>query len=149
FGVAHAPHAISTDGRYVTIDAIAADGNGAALLAQLQAIGLEHGASFKSMASGLLPIDKVGALLGLSDLAHASESGMSWAKSEPIGDSSPLPAFSGTTPPTCCCATPTPAGLRSTTSATTTSRVPPSSARWAWTGRSWVSAISRASAKPT
>jgi Subtilase family len=76
FGVAHAPNAISTDGRYVTIDAIAADGNGAALLAQLQAIGLQHGASFKGMASGLLPLDKVGALLDVSDLAHASESGM-------------------------------------------------------------------------
>jgi hypothetical protein len=75
-GVAHAPNAISADGRYVTIDAIAADGNGATLLAQLQAIGLQHGASFKGMASGLLPVDKVGALLGISDLAHASESGM-------------------------------------------------------------------------
>jgi probable HAF family extracellular repeat protein len=76
FGVAHAPNAISGDGRYVTIDAIAADGNGATLLVQLQAIGLEHGASFKGMASGLLPVDKVGALPGISDLAHASESGM-------------------------------------------------------------------------
>jgi len=75
-GVAHAPNAISSDGRYVTIDAIAADGNGAVLLAQLQAIGLQHGASFKGMASGLLPVDKVGELLGISDLAHASESGM-------------------------------------------------------------------------
>jgi hypothetical protein len=75
-GVAHAPNAISADGRYVTIDATAADGNGAALLAQLQAIGLQHGASFKSMASGLLPVSKVGALLGIPDLAHASESGM-------------------------------------------------------------------------
>jgi hypothetical protein len=74
--VAHAPNAISADGKYVTIDAIAADGNGTALLGQLQAIGLQDGASFKGIASGLLPVDQVGALLGVSDLAHASESGM-------------------------------------------------------------------------
>jgi Subtilase family/RTX calcium-binding nonapeptide repeat (4 copies) len=74
--VAHAPHAISADGKYVTIDAIAADGNGAALLSELQAIGLQHGASFKGIASGLLPVDQVGALLGVADLIHASESGM-------------------------------------------------------------------------
>jgi hypothetical protein len=75
-GVAHAPHAISADGKYVTIDAIAADGNGAALLSELQAIGLQHGASFRGIASGLLPVDQVGALLGVADLIHASESGM-------------------------------------------------------------------------
>jgi Subtilase family len=74
--VAHAPNAISADGKYVTIDAIAADGNGAALLSELQAIGLQHGASFRGIASGLLPVDQVGALLGVSDLIHASESGM-------------------------------------------------------------------------
>jgi subtilase family protein len=75
-GVAHAPNAISADGKYVTIDAIAADGNGAALLSELQAIGLQDGASFKGIASGLLPVDQVGALLGVADLIHASESGM-------------------------------------------------------------------------
>jgi Subtilase family len=75
-GVAHAPNAISADGKYVTIDAIAADGNGAALLSELQAIGLQDGASFKGIASGLLPVDQVGALLGMADLIHASESGM-------------------------------------------------------------------------
>jgi hypothetical protein len=45
--VAQAPNAISADGKYVTIDAIAADGNGAALLGQLQAIGLQDGASLQ------------------------------------------------------------------------------------------------------
>ncbi len=74
-GICHAPNAISPDGQYVTIDAVAADGDGAALLLQLQAIGLQNGGSFKSMASGLLPVDQVDALLGIANLAHARESG--------------------------------------------------------------------------
>ena len=73
--VGHAPGSISPDGHYVTIDATARDGDGAALLLQLQAIGLQKGGSFKGMASGLMPIDQVDALLGIANLAHARESG--------------------------------------------------------------------------
>ena len=62
---------------YVTIDATAKDKDGAALLAELQAIGLMDGGSFGSMASGLLPIDQVAALVGLGDLSFARESGYS------------------------------------------------------------------------
>ena len=71
----HAPNSISADARYVTIDALARDGDGAALLVALQAIGLESGASFRGMASGRLPVEKVAALLDLDNLASAHESG--------------------------------------------------------------------------
>jgi len=64
----------NADGRYITIDATARSGDGAALLAQLEAIGLEHGASFGAMAGGRLPIDQVSALSAIPDLAFARES---------------------------------------------------------------------------
>jgi hypothetical protein len=65
---------ISESGQYVVIDAAAADGNGSGLLADLQQIGLIGGASFGAMASGWLPIDRIGTLAGLSDLNFARES---------------------------------------------------------------------------
>src|SRR5438552_784439 len=42
--------AITADGQYVVIDATARDGSGAALLDQLETLGLVGGASFGSMA---------------------------------------------------------------------------------------------------
>lgn len=62
--------------QYVMIDAIAKDGNGAKLLHQLDAIGLQHGGSFGVDASGFLPIASLAALTKIGDLAHASETGM-------------------------------------------------------------------------
>ena len=56
----------------VTIDLVAKDGNGAALLASLQSLGLQNGASFGSVASGRLALGKVAALTTLPDLAQAS-----------------------------------------------------------------------------
>ena len=51
-------------GGYVAIDAVAADGNGAALLEALEALGLERGASFGRLAGGLMPIDMLDELAG-------------------------------------------------------------------------------------
>jgi Ca2+-binding RTX toxin-like protein len=78
--VQQSPEAIclGSDGKaYVTIDAIAKDGDGAHLLADLQAIGLQQGASFGSVASGLIAIDQLGTLSSLDNLRFASESGIS------------------------------------------------------------------------
>ena len=61
--------------QYVVIDATATDGNGAALLAALAAIGLQQCGSFGSMASGLLPVDHIASLLTLSDLSFVRTSG--------------------------------------------------------------------------
>jgi Ca2+-binding RTX toxin-like protein len=69
------PGALDAGAGYVTIDATAKDQDGAALLAELQAIGLQDGGSFGSMASGLLPIGELASLLKLSDLGFARESG--------------------------------------------------------------------------
>ncbi|HVY99180.1 MAG TPA: type I secretion C-terminal target domain-containing protein [Dongiaceae bacterium] len=61
-------------GQFVTIDATAKDGDGAALLRQLESIGLQSGSSFGAMASGFLAVDQIAALAGVADLAFASES---------------------------------------------------------------------------
>ena len=74
-GMASASADTTAAPQYVVIDATAKDGDGAALLAALTALGLQQGGSFGSMASGLLPVDQVGALLTLSDLGFARESG--------------------------------------------------------------------------
>ena len=74
--VQHFSGALSPDGQFVVIDATAADGNGAALLAQLEAIGLQNGASFGSVASGVIAVSAVPDLLNVADLAHAQESAM-------------------------------------------------------------------------
>ena len=60
--------------RYVVVDATAKDGNGAALLSQLKALGLQHGSSFGAMASGAIPISQLGALMQVGDLGHVVES---------------------------------------------------------------------------
>ena len=65
--------AVTADGKYVVIDATARDGDGAALLAQLQKLGLQQGSSFAGMAGGLLPIARVNELAGVADLAFASQ----------------------------------------------------------------------------
>ena len=69
------PGAVDTATGYVTIDATAKDRDGAALLVELQALGLQDGGSFGSMASGLLPIGELAGLLTVSDLRFARESG--------------------------------------------------------------------------
>ena len=61
--------------QYVVIDATAKDGDGAALLTALSAIGLQQGGSFGSMASGLLSVDHIASLLTLSDLGFVRSSG--------------------------------------------------------------------------
>src|SRR5262249_54268131 len=63
--------------QYIVIDATAKDGDGAALLTQLNAVGLLEGGSFGGVASGLLPVASVASLLTLSDLSFASTSGSS------------------------------------------------------------------------
>lgn len=62
--------------RYVVIDATASDGNGTTLLTSLNALGLQHGSSYGSVASGLLPISALGSLGGISNLKVAHESAM-------------------------------------------------------------------------
>jgi Subtilase family len=82
------PGAVSSDKKFVTIDVTAKDVNhdgqidaadGAALLHQLQSIGLTHGSSWGVLASGTIAVDKLGALghlLNGHDLGFAHESGM-------------------------------------------------------------------------
>ena len=60
--------------QYVVIDFTANDGNGATLLTQLDALGLQHGSSYGAVASGLLRIDQLGSLQNVHDLAFARES---------------------------------------------------------------------------
>ena len=60
--------------RYLTIDVVAKDGNGAALLAQLQSLGLQQGASFGAMAGGLIPVSALAQLAGLDNVASARQS---------------------------------------------------------------------------
>ncbi len=60
--------------QYVVIDVTAKDGDGAALLAQLQRLGLEHGASFGSMASGLIRVDALERVAGIDNVAFAQQS---------------------------------------------------------------------------
>src|SRR5581483_5442267 len=66
--------ATASGGKYVTIDATSKDGDGAALLRELESIGLTTGSSFQGIASGFLAVSQISALTGLSDLAFASES---------------------------------------------------------------------------
>ena len=58
-------------GAHVAIDATAADGDGAALLAQLEALGLKNGAAWQDVVSGYLPQTAIGALEDLPMLATA------------------------------------------------------------------------------
>jgi hypothetical protein len=72
-GVSQGPG--NASGKYVTIDVESKDGNGAALLGELETIGLVNGSSFAGLASGDLPIYAIGALAGLSDFSFAREDG--------------------------------------------------------------------------
>jgi Ca2+-binding RTX toxin-like protein len=56
---------------FVTIDAAATDGNGAALLAALQALGLQGGAAYGASVSGLMPLDALDEMAGLDALKFA------------------------------------------------------------------------------
>ena len=78
-GSAAVPTIVLPAGPNVTIDAIAKDGDGAALLSELQSIGLTSGASFHGDASGQLPIASIGLLTGLQDLLSASASHLSFS----------------------------------------------------------------------
>ncbi len=60
--------------QYVVIDFTAKDGDGAALLNQLDTLGLQHGSSYGAVASGLLRVDQLGSLQHVQDLAFARES---------------------------------------------------------------------------
>src|SRR5262249_32495536 len=76
--VVHLQHAVQSGPggeTLVAIDAAAKDGDGATLLAQLKTIGLHGGASFGAMAGGTIEASKLGLVLKLADLGHASESG--------------------------------------------------------------------------
>ena len=55
----------------VAIDATAADGDGAALLGALEALGLEGGAHGGALVSGLIPIDSIDDLAAVEGLAFA------------------------------------------------------------------------------
>lgn len=66
-----------TDGRlYVVVDATAQDGDGAGLLASLNALGLVQGSSYGRVASGLLPVEAIGGLLDVANLQSARQSAM-------------------------------------------------------------------------
>ena len=71
--VQHFQQALAVPG-YVLIDATATDGDGAALLAQLQAMGLEGGSSFRGVASGFIPVNALGELSSVSHISTARES---------------------------------------------------------------------------
>jgi Ca2+-binding RTX toxin-like protein len=64
---------VTADGKFVLIDATASDADGAALLGQLESIGLQHGSAFGAVAGGLLPVAAVAELAGIANLAFASE----------------------------------------------------------------------------
>ncbi|WP_380785610.1 pre-peptidase C-terminal domain-containing protein [Sphingomonas sp. R86521] len=74
-GVDHLDNAITADGKYVLIDTVSKNGDGASLLTELRALGLKGGSSYGAVASGYLPVDQVGALVGTSLLHSARESG--------------------------------------------------------------------------
>src|SRR5690242_18220770 len=74
----------SIHGHYVTIDAVAKDGNGAQLLAELRRHGLTHGACYGGMASGEIAIGKIGALTHAADLSFAEEDALVTNKLSPL-----------------------------------------------------------------
>ena len=63
--------AVSAFGGHIVVEAIASDRDGAALLAQLEEIGLLSGASFGALVSGVIPIDLVDDISALGSLAFA------------------------------------------------------------------------------
>jgi hypothetical protein len=62
---------VARDEEYVTIDALAIDGDGEGLLLELEALGLRAGAHFKHMASGRFPVANLPLLEGVSKLRFA------------------------------------------------------------------------------
>ncbi|WP_283215018.1 Calx-beta domain-containing protein, partial [Methylobacterium trifolii] len=58
---------------YVSVDIIARDGNGVALLAQLQALGLTDGAAIGTMAGGRLPVSALSALLDMDNVQFVQD----------------------------------------------------------------------------
>jgi len=58
-------------GDFVAIDAVAANGDGAALQTKLEDLGLIKGANLGAFASGLIPIESLGDLAGMEELAFA------------------------------------------------------------------------------
>ncbi|MBV9859609.1 MAG: S8 family serine peptidase [Alphaproteobacteria bacterium] len=68
--------AVAGLGAEITIDATATNGDGAALLGQLEAIGLSDGASFGGTVSGELPLTETRALSGVPDLARVVPDGL-------------------------------------------------------------------------
>lgn len=59
----------------VVVDFIAAPGQAEALLLDLEALGLTHGASFGRVVSGVLPIEASSALEGMANLTNARQPG--------------------------------------------------------------------------
>ena len=55
----------------IAVDVVAKDGNGAALQAQLEALGLQAGSAYGAMTGGYLPIDSLDELAALDNLAFA------------------------------------------------------------------------------
>ena len=74
----------SIHGKYVTVDAVAKNGNGAELLAEMRRHGLTHGAYYGGMASGEMPIAQVGALTHIVDLSFAREDAFVTNKISPL-----------------------------------------------------------------
>jgi len=74
-GIDHLDNAITADGKYVLIDTVSKNGSGASLLAELQALGLKGGSAYGAVASGYMPVDQIGALVGATLLQSARESG--------------------------------------------------------------------------
>lgn len=58
---------------YIAIDAVARDGDGVALLAQLRALGLKGGAAIDNLAGGLLPVSAIGSLLDLPNVQFVQD----------------------------------------------------------------------------
>jgi len=65
---------LALHGEYVVIDVIADIGMTDSLLADLTALGLEHGASFGRMVSGLMPISALAEMEGMDGLTLATAS---------------------------------------------------------------------------
>ncbi|WP_306253248.1 Ig-like domain-containing protein [Parvularcula sp. IMCC14364] len=61
-------------GEHVVVDVTARDGNAAALLEELEELGLQYGAAFGGLVSGLLPVAALGALEAAQHVRYASAS---------------------------------------------------------------------------
>ena len=68
--LAHAAGLSVQDGR-VAVDVAASDGDGAALLARLEGLGLQGGVAYRGVVSGRLPVSALGALARLDGVQSA------------------------------------------------------------------------------